>query len=161
MSVYLCCAFFSRTHVKVQWLSHLSLWQRLALAGSGPGTANMKHLLFFQLKSSDCWTAASITGPVFLGLTPLFRFSLSVPSHLAFSPLISDLFFVSLFDGWIHYNFFLQPTACVSVYGGMFSRSCLQLFQISLRHTRCICAFCTFVWRHVHRDCGSALPWVQ
>lgn len=38
---------FAPEDVKAHWLGRLSLWRRLTLAGTGPGSANMKHLLSF------------------------------------------------------------------------------------------------------------------
>lgn len=48
----------------------------------------------FPLKSSDCLSAAPVTGPVFFSLTPLFRFTprILVPDHFQ---ILSVFFFSS------------------------------------------------------------------
>lgn len=87
--------------VKVQWLSHLSLWRRQIRVGTGPGTANMKHLLPSQklwlLKGSiHHWTSVLW----FDTIVQILPFSPLSPHFLASDlfPFLSAFFFQSQMD---------------------------------------------------------------
>lgn len=165
--------FVSGILVKVQWLSHLSLWRRQIRAGTGPGTANMKHLLppqkLWLLKGSiHHWTS-------------VLRFD-TIVQILPFSPLsphflASDLFpflsafFLSVSDGWSpldgkmqrlqlvrHADCSLHSPKCVLDYKGMFIPPACSFNPdcISCGYTSSLWApyICLFVC-HVVRVCAS------
>ena len=129
--------FLTRTDVKVQRRSYLSPWRRLPRAGTGPGTANMEHLLSFQLKSFDCLNGS------FPHWTSVLRFDTIVRIHpsspLSLRLLASDLFFVSLAGMCcVRADSFLRHDRCAPVYHQAHGR--LQLFLADFIRTHAMCS---------------------
>lgn len=155
---------FNPVYIEVRWLSYLSPWRRLTRVGTGPGTANMKHLppLSKALIVKGKHTSLEQCSLVWHHCSdPQFYMCVCLLSSCFFPLWALVLWFslspVSETNEWTEKcdSCTANSSICIGVCTGTFITSCTQPAP-----SPCACCEWVFVC-YVGRDCAPVLPWVE